>query len=50
VRKKRYWMMIGAFERGVDERVDDFSIRAHVRYTSKSNSRTPRRMIERCID
>jgi hypothetical protein len=42
-------MIIGAFERAVDERVDDFSIRAHVRYTSNSNNKTPRRMIERCI-
>lgn len=48
VRKKRYWTTIGAVERGVEEREEDLSIRAHVRYTSKRRRRIPRRIIERC--
>lgn len=31
VRKKRYWTTIGAVERGVEEREEDLSMRAHVR-------------------
>lgn len=47
VKKKRYWMITGAFERGVEAKEDDFSICAQVRYTSNKRSKIPSRTMER---
>ena len=43
-------MGIGAFEKGVAARDEDFSIRAQVRYTSKRRRRIPRRIIDGYIE